>query len=147
MLSLYFPGKNQATQQVYAPIKCELHLINGFPVNILVRNNILSPERFVININKNHAFIGICRVTIPINARQRGQFLKRKLLASNKNVIPPCSKTMISLSPVSLSDKLNFLFYPTTQANLTLYIHIVDHTLTKILVSNTSNCSLRISQY
>ena len=68
-LSLYFPGKNEAGQRVYASIKCKLHLVDGFWANILVGNNILSPENFVININKNHALIGSCGVTIPINAK------------------------------------------------------------------------------
>ena len=51
---------------------------------------------------------------------------------------------MIPIAPVSLPSDRNFLFYPTTQANLTLYAHIVDHTTTKVLVSNTSDRLLRI---
>lgn len=143
-LFLYFPGKNETGQRVYASIKCELHLVNGLQANILVRNNILSSEGFMINLNKNRAFIGSYGVTIPINARQRKQFIRRKLFASDDNVVPPCSKTMIFLAPVSLPDDRDFLFHLTTQANLTFYTHIVDHTITKILVSNTSDCLLRI---
>ena len=138
-LSLYFPGEDQAGQQVYASIRCELHLVDGLRANILVGNDILSPEGFAININKNRALIGSCGVTIPINAKQRRQFLRRKLLASDDNVVPPRSEMMIPFAPVSLSDDRDFLFHPTTQSNLTLYAHIVDHTTIKILVSNTSD--------
>ena len=146
-LSLYFPGEDQAGQQVYASIRCELHLVDGLRANILVGNNILSPEGFAININKNRALIRSCGVTIPINAKQRGQFFRRKLLASDENVVPPRSETMIPLAPVSLPDDRDFLFYPTTQSNLTLYVHIVDHMTTKIIVSNTSDCPLRIPRH
>ena len=143
-LSLYFPGEDETGQRVYASIKCELHLVNGLRANIMVGNDILSPEGFVININKNRAFIGSCGVTIPINVKQRGRFLRRKLLASGDNVVRPRSETMISLAPVSLPNDRDFLFHPITQANLTLYAHIVNHTTIKILVSNTSDRSLRI---
>ena len=146
-ISLYYSGENQAGQQVYAPIKCELHLVDGLRVNILVGNDILSPESFAINISKNRALIGICGVTIAINARQRRQFLRRKLLASYNNMIPPCSKSMIPLAPVSLPDDRDFLFHPTTQANLSLYMRIVNHTTTKILVSNTSDRPLRVPRH
>lgn len=66
---LYFLGKNKAGQRVYTLIKCKLHLVDGLQVNILMENDILLPEGFVINIKKNCAFIGSCGVTIPINTR------------------------------------------------------------------------------
>lgn len=68
-LFLSFPGENQAEQQVYASIKYELHLVNGLRANVLVGNNILSPEGFTINISNNCAIIGSCGVTIAINVR------------------------------------------------------------------------------
>lgn len=104
-------------------------------------------KSFAINISKNHTFIRSCGVTFAINTRQRRQFFRRKLLASDNNVIPLRSKLMIPLIPVFLPDNRNFLFYLTTQAKLTLYAQIVDHTTTKILVSNISDCPLRILQH
>lgn len=111
---LYFPSDDQARQQVYASIKYKLHLVDGFRANILVGNDILSPKGFAININKNCALIISCGVTILINARQRGQFFRRKLLARDNNMVPPRSETIIPLAPVSLPDERNFLFYPIT---------------------------------
>lgn len=68
-LSLYFPGENKAGQQMYAPMRCKLYLVDGLQANILVENNILSLKGFVINFNKNCALISSCKVTIPINTR------------------------------------------------------------------------------
>lgn len=144
-LSFYFLGEDQVKQRVYTSIKCELHLVNGFQANILVGNNILSRKGSVININKNCALIGSYKVTISINARQRWQFLRRKLFATNNNVVLPHLKMMIPLSPVFLPDNRDFLFHPTTQVNLTLYAQIVDNITTKMLVSNISDSLLRIS--
>lgn len=129
IIFLYFSSKNQAGQQVYALIKCELHLFNGFQANILVGNNILSLEGFAIDINKNCAPIGCCGVIIAINIRQRKYFFRRKLLTSNKNVILPRSKSMIFFVPVFLPNDRIFLFHPITQVNLTLYTHIVNYTI------------------
>ena len=56
-ISLYFLDENQAEQQVYASIKCELHLVDGLQANILVGNDILSLEGFAIDISKNCALI------------------------------------------------------------------------------------------
>lgn len=104
----------------------------------------MSPKRFVINIGNKYALVRSCEVTIPINAKQSGHFLTRKLLASRDTIIPPRSDSMISLVPVPLLDDRDFLFHPTTQANLTLYTHIIDYETSKVLIRNTSDCPLRI---
>lgn len=144
-LSLFLPGENNKGQKVYASFKCELHLVEGLRANMLIGNNILAPENFVLNIRLGHAVVGSCGVKIIINARQRGQFLRRKLLAENDGVVSPRSEAMIPILPVPLPDNRDFLFHPATQTNLTLYTHIVDHETSKVLVRNTSNRPLRIS--
>lgn len=62
-------------------------------------------------------------------------------------MILPCSKIIIPFSLVFLPDNCDFLFHPTVQANLTLYIHIVNDTTTKILVSNIFDCPLCIPRH
>ena len=54
---------------------------------------------------------------------------------------------MILLASVFLPSDRNFLFHSITQANLTLYAQIVNYTITKILVSNTSNRPLCIPRH
>lgn len=53
---------------------------------------------------------------------------------------------MVSLYQVLLSDNRDFFFYPTTQANLTFYSHIVDHETSKILIKNAFDRPLCILQ-
>ena len=143
-LSLYFPGKNNTGQLVYASITCEINLVKGLKTNLLIGNNIMSPEGFLIDVKAKSALIGSCGVTIPIDVRQRGQFLTRKLLASRETVLPPHSEAMVSLVPLPLPDDRDFLFHPATQPNLTLFTHIVEHQTSKVLVRNASNKTLRI---
>lgn len=132
-LLLYFLGKNDAEQLVYAALKCEIDLIKGLRANSLIGNDILSLKGIVIDINRKSALIGSCEVTITINAKQQRQFLVKKLFAGQETVVSSCSKAMISLQQVPLTDNQDFLFYLTIQANLTLYSHIVDHEISKVL--------------
>lgn len=116
---LFLPGEDKKGQRVYALFKCELHLVEGLRANILVGNDILSPEGFVLNAKMGHAVIGSCGVTIPVKAKQRGrQFLKRRLLTKDDGVVPPRSETRIPLLPVPLPDDRDYLFHPATQANM-----------------------------
>lgn len=107
-LLLYFLGEDQAGQQVYTSIKWKLYLVNSLRANILVGNDILSLEGFVININKNRALIESCGVTIPINIKQCGEFLRRKFLVENDRLVPPRSETIISLLSVPFLDDRDF---------------------------------------
>lgn len=125
--SLYFPGKDDAGQQVYASLTCKIHLVKGLKANLLIGNNIMFLKNFIINVKRKSVFIGSYGVTVSIDARQRRQFLTRKLLASQETVVPPRSEAMISLIPLFLFDDRDFLFYPATQANLTLFILLVDY--------------------
>ena len=131
---------------VYAFIKCELYLVEVFRANILIGNDILAPEGFVINIGLGHAIVGSCVVKITIRARQKGPLLRKKLFAKKDGLVPPRFEVIISLLPIPLPDNRGFLFHPTAQTNLTLFADIIHHDTTKVLVQNTSEQPLRISR-
>ncbi len=59
-------------------------------------------------------------------------------------MVPPRSEAIVSLVPLTLPDDQDFLFHPVTQANLTLFTHLVNHQTSKILVKNTSSQVLHI---
>ena len=145
-LSLFLPGENNKGHKVYASIRCELHLVEGLKANILIGNNILAPENLVLNVRLGHALMGSCGVKITIKAKQRGQLLKKRLLAEKDEVVLLRSETIILLLPVPLPDDRDFLFHPIAQANLTLFAHIMYHDTKKVLVRNTSDRPLRISR-
>ena len=138
-LSLYFPSKNDMGQWVYASLTCKIHLIKDLRANLLIGNNIMSLKGFIIDIKRRSVFIENCGVTVPIHARQTGQFLIRRLLASQETVIFFYSEAMVSLIPLALPNVLNFLFYLAIHNNLILFTHLIDHHTSKVLVKNTSN--------
>lgn len=71
-LALYFPGKNGGRNLVYATLQCEIHFVEGLYANLLIGNDIMSPEAIVIDLKKKTALIGACKVIININAKQWG---------------------------------------------------------------------------
>lgn len=143
-LSLYVPGRDNADQQVYASLTCKIHLVKDLRANLLIDNDIILPEGFIIDIKKRSVLIRSCKVTVPINIRQKGQFFIRKLLISQDIVVLPHLEVIVSLIPLPLPDDQNFLFYPFAQTNLTLFIHLVDYQISKILVKNTSSQMLYV---
>lgn len=138
-LFFFLPGENNREQKVYASFKYKLHLIESLRANMLISNDIIASESFVLNIGLGHAVVGSCGVKITIKARQKGQFLRKKLFAENNGIVSSRSEAMIPLLPVPLPDNRNFLFHLAIQTNLTLFAHIINHETTKVLVKNTSN--------
>lgn len=72
---LYFIEMQQDHFFTYASIQHELHLVKGLKVNILVRNNILSAKRILINIVAQSAFIQSCNITIQLKVKQKSPFI------------------------------------------------------------------------
>lgn len=103
-LSLYFSGKNNVEDLVYATLQYEIHLIEGLRTNQLIGNDIMSLEAMVIDLGKKTALISACNMTIDVNAKQWGQFFARKLPISQNSVIPLCSEAIISLIKLTLPD-------------------------------------------
>lgn len=106
----------------------------------------MSPKAIVIDLGKNSTLIGVCGVNIKVNVKQWGQFLARRLHISQKSIIFPYSEVMILFVRVSLLNNRDFLFHPTSLANLTFYSHIVDHKTLKVLVKNVSDQPLCVSR-
>ncbi len=146
-LSFFLLGENNEGQKVYASIRCELHLVDDLRDNILIGNNILASESFVLNIGLGHTLVGSCGVKIAIKAKQRDQVLRKRLLAKKDEIVPLRSEAIIPLMPVPLPDNRDFLFYPIAQASLTLFAHIMHHDTKRVLVKNTSKRPLRILHY
>ena len=113
-LFLFLSREDNKGQKIYAFIRRELHLVEGLRANILVDNDILAPESFVLNIGLGHTLVGSCGVKIAIRARQRGQFLRKRLLAEKDKVVPPRSEIVVPVLPVPLPDDRDFLFHPSS---------------------------------
>lgn len=103
-LSLYFQGKNDAGEQVYAFLTNEIHLVKCLRANLLIANNIMSPKSFIIDVKRRSIFVRSCGITVSIDIKQKELFLTRTLLASQETVVLPRSKVIVLLVFLSLPD-------------------------------------------
>lgn len=70
VLLWYFSSQNNIRDLIYILLQCETHFVHGLYANLLISNNIISPEAMVINFVKKIMHIGTCRVIIDMNAKQ-----------------------------------------------------------------------------
>lgn len=49
-LFLYFPEKDGTEKLVYVLLRCKIHLVEDLRINLLLGNNIILSEKFVIDI-------------------------------------------------------------------------------------------------
>ncbi len=144
LVPFYCPGVDENGQKALACIRRELHIVDDLRAKMLIGNDIVGAERFVIDVANSKASIGSCNIEVPIEARQRGQFTRRNVHAKLATVVPPRSELIVSVSSKSLPDDRDFLFEPTGAANLCLFAHIVDHEMTGVLARNESEHPVQI---
>ena len=89
IISIYFEGI-QDGKKVLAHICCEAHIVEKLKANILVGTDVLAPEQMILDLGKREAFIGSCRVTIPIQTRTlAGQSIQQPVHVRKTTVMPP----------------------------------------------------------
>lgn len=147
LTALYIPGLSREGTEVYACIKCELHLVKGLKANMLIGNDIFCTEGLSINLSSASAHIQSCGVDIIINAKYHAQYLKRRVLANAATFIRPKSEALVPFRQMPLPDSRDFLFHLSPQAHLTLYAHLVDHSTSKVLVRNDADHPVQIPRH
>ena len=143
---LYFPALSKADESIIACIRRELHIIDNLRVNLLIGNDILGAEGFVLDMAQGRAYIPGCGATIRITSRPRGQFISRVLHAESHIIVPPRSQRIIPIRSLGLPEDRDFLFEPTTHRKLTFYSHLIDNTTTGVLAQNESSLPIQISK-
>lgn len=136
LMPIYFLGVEKYKQLVYACIYRKMHLIDGLKANILVKNNIMALKDLMIDLANFITFISSCNVWIAIIARQRGQPLRKKLMADTTVFLPPNSKSLVSVMHGALLCNRDFFFQPMQQSHFTLFAHLISHDTRKMLVWN-----------
>lgn len=120
----YFSELNGENPEIYICIKCELYLVHGFKANILIDNNILYIESFLINLINTSTQIQSYSIDIIISAKYYFWFLKYKVLTNIIIFILPKSKVLVLFKQIPLPNLRNVLFHLFLQPKL-LYMPIL----------------------
>lgn len=111
----------------------------------MIWNDIISPEGISIDVSRKSAYISSCRVRVYIEAKQRGPFIRRKMLADANMVLPPRTEAIVPFVSLDLPDDHDFLFYPSPASqSLTFFSHLLDHRVQGVLACNDSDQPVRV---
>lgn len=141
---LYFPGTDAKGNEVLACIRRELHIVDELRAKMLIGNDIIGLEGIVIDVANKEAYIGSCKTKIKVTAHPRGEFVRRKIHVKSNTTVPPHSDVILPIKPIDLPANRDFLFAPTTQANIVLFSHLVDYTLSGVLARNETDSPIQV---
>ena len=142
-IPIYLLGQVEG-KEVLAYFRREMYLIDDLRAKMLLSNDILGPEGFIIDVANSKAYISSYNVAVPMSARQRGQFITRNIHAKEMSLVPPHSEILIPTKSVPLPRDRDFLFEPSAQVNLILFAHLVDYEMTGVLVRNDSSKPVQV---
>ena len=111
MVPFYLPGTTNDGTKAIGCIRREIHLVDNLRAKMLIGNDIIGPEQIVIDIANKLARVGSCYLNIKINACQRGQYVRRTVLAQ-LIIVPPYSEQLIPVYQPQLPDNRDFFFEP-----------------------------------
>ena len=142
---IYLPAVLRETNtRVLACIQREIHIVDNLRAKMLIGNDILGPEKVVIDVAGQKAYIGSCDAFATVTAHQRGSFFRRNVHVEKSSIIPPRSEIMVPTRPLKLPEDRDFLFEPSVQGNLTMYSHLVDYKMSGVLVRNDSDSPVQV---
>jgi hypothetical protein len=146
VLPMFFEGKiHNRKKKAFAKIIQKVYLVDNLQTKILIRVDIIGPEKINIFTSKQIVYIGSCRIDIDIYTRPRScQPIKAKVRAQKDIAIALYSTVSIPVYfNIKMEDLCNLLFEPGNNM-ISFYTYIVDRTVTKIVGYNTTDCKICI---
>jgi hypothetical protein len=143
IINLHFPGKSRGTTAT-AKIQCEVHIVDGLSVGLLVGVDILAPHKFALDIGHKKARIGACNVDIQLTVSPKKHHRVSVLYAEKATTIP--AKSYVAI-PVATKHDLpldrDFIFEPDIP-RLGSWVQVMDGTSMKIVAANFSDSAVKL---
>ena len=141
---IYF-SETKDEKRILTQITKEIYLMNDFKTNLLIENDFFELKDFTINISNRKATIVNCDVIINLSIKQRNLYVKRNIHAIHSILIFSEIEIKISIKFFISNDK-DFLFESIKKTNFTLFHHVVDSYINKIMIRNDFFKTIKIFQ-
>ena len=138
-------SKSKNDKNVISLIQREVHLVNNLKVNMLIDNDIIDSEQFIIDMKIKQTTIENIDVSISIEVKSTKTSLQRLIHLKKIVIISSHIEMIISVHNVNLSVSRDFLF-ESENSKLVMYVHLIDVSTTAILIRNDKNISIKISR-
>ena len=144
LISIYIPVIKEDGTKVLCRIHREIHLVDNLKAHMLLGNDVIGPEKIVLDISQSKTYIDSCGVTAIITSRQRDPYQRRVIHARKPLIIAPRFDAMVSIdTPKGLSER-DFIFEPVPQRNLIMYAHLMNSRIAGVLVKNETDNVIQI---
>ena len=141
-ISIYFSNVKE-DRQILACITKEIHLVKKLKVNLLIENDFLRSEEFIIDVSNRKITISSCEITIDLSIRQRNSYIKRNVHANHIIVVFFDQEIAISIK-FSVLENRDFLFESSCKANVIFYHHVINAFTNEMIIKNDSFKSMII---
>ena len=143
MISIYFLDTNKFEKSALANITRKIHLIDDLKINMLIENDILELESFIIDVSKKTTTINNCEIIIDLFIRQRDLFVRRNILSNHRIIVSLDSQARISFD-YNISEERNFLFELSIESDCTMFHHLINSYISEVVMQNDSSRSVII---
>ena len=143
MIFIYFLDTNKFEKSAFANITRKIHLIDDLKINMLIENDILEFESFIIDVSKKTITINNCEIIIELFIKQRDFFVRRNILSNHKIIVSLDSQARISFD-YNISKEKNFFFELFIESDCTMFHHLINSYISEIVMQNDSSKSVII---
>ena len=133
-------------QKVTSLFRREVHFVKNLKVNMLLNNDIIEFENFVIDMIKRHAIIDNIDIIISLKIRFFKLTIQRFVHFKKITIISSHVEMIVVVHHVELSTTRDFLFESNDSLNFILYAYLVDASIKSIVVRNDREFSIMISR-
>ena len=144
-ISIYFSGLTKNDISAFVFIIRKIHLIDDLKVKMLIKNDLLSFKGFVIDIEDKSIAIESCKIEISLKIQSKDLYLRRTIHAQQAMMLHSKQKQFLSIR-IKISDERDFYFESDSNVNFTMYSHILDVSIKKILAKNETTQIIKISK-
>ena len=141
-LSIYFPD---ATNKRMAKISREFHIVHDLDCGIIFGNDVIAPEKMVIDVAKKSAVIQSCKnLSCQLRVTPRRRVINHTARCAKTTILPPRSTSVLPIRFAGLKTKQDYLLVPVSN-NAYLpdgaYVmrSIIDGDQSQILITNVTD--------
>ena len=144
-ISIYFSELAKNDTPAFVFIIREIHLVNDLKVKMLIDNDLLNSEKFIIDVEKKSTTIDSCEINIMLEIQLKDPYLRRTIHAQQAMMLQSGQEQLLPIR-TKIPNGRDFFFEPDPNANFTMCSHILDTSTKRILVKNEIEHAIKVSR-
>ena len=145
IIPIYIPDSDS---NKIALIRRKIHIVNNLSAKTLIDIDIIKSEEIVLDIDRDFATIeSYNSLQISMSIMAKGPRTDTVIISKARFAIPAHSLLTIPIKQVDLPPDRDLIFESEQLDTLTLSAHLVDHTLSQVLIRNDTDLPITLSRH